>query len=162
MKLFVWTYDSHLHCEVSKRNSILGFHNKNTGVLADLQRIRENTLVLLRDSSEKDRLTFFGLFRATGKIDEVDNTAERIWTDEVRSDRVLYNLRLPVEFICSIEKSLSKSEVVSLQWKKRNPPYHQYAWQGYSKLFAGHFLEPDQAQLLLDFLGLEQNASCVP
>ena len=161
MKLFVWTYDSHLHCEVSKRNSILGFHSENSGVLADLERIRENTLVLLRDSSEKSRLTFFGLFRATGRIDEVDITAERIWTDEVQCDQVIYNLRLPVEFICSIEKSLSKSEVVNLQWKRRKYPYHQYAWQGYSRLFAGNFLEPDQIQLLLGILGIEQDASCV-
>ncbi|MFH1746946.1 MAG: hypothetical protein ABIG44_07865 [Planctomycetota bacterium] len=140
MPLFVCTYDSREHCEISEREHVLGFHTQNTGTLGSLHDISAGTLVLLRMSSRKDRMVFYGLFRATGALKEVGDSTARIWPDEKRRDRVIYNLRVPVESLCRVPRSLTRKEVLALGWKTRYPPIKPYAWQGYTMLFKGNFL----------------------
>lgn len=154
MSLFVVTYSNEIHCEVSKKAQLLGFRNENTGTLGSLRRIGRGTRILLRDSSKKNRMTFFGLFEASDCLLEVDSSSRRIWPDERTHDRVIYNLRIPAKFIRDVDRSVPRQVMLRLGWTKRYPPYNAYNWSGLAKLCSGNFLEEDQEEQLLQLLDL--------
>lgn len=116
----------------------------------------------MRDSRNKRGLAFFGLLEALDKIQIVDKTAPLIWLDEHKANRILFIRRLPVRFAKRIPKTIPKNIVLTWKWKKRYPPYNEYDWAGYSRLFAGSFLDEAQRNTLFSILEIDKSEAATP
>jgi hypothetical protein len=155
-QLFVCTYNSQEAFDISKQKGLLGFSTKNAGTIGSLGKISSGDLILLRDSRNKGGLAFFGLLEATDKIHEVNSTAPLIWSAEQEANKVIFTHRLPVRFLRKVSRFISTAEALSWKWKKRYPPFNEYNWTGYSKLFSGNFLDETQKNILLAVLEINK------
>lgn len=161
-QLFVFTYNSQEAFDVSKQEGLLGFSTKNSGVVGSLEKILPGDLILLRDSRVKNGLSFFGLLEATGKIYVVSTDAPLVWSAEREANEVIFTHRLPVKFIRSISKIIPIEEVLKWKWRKRYPPYNEYSWVGYTRLFAGNFLDEVQREVLFTALEIDKTETRTP
>lgn len=161
-QLFVCTYNSQEAFDISKQEGLLGFSTKNAGTVGSLEKIVPGDLILLRDSREKDGLSFFGLLEATDKISNVGDNAPLIWSAERESNKVIFKHRLPVRFFRKISRIIPVSEALEWKWKRRYSPFNQYNWTGYTRLFAGNFLDEFQKDILLSALEIDKPEPSTP
>lgn len=161
-QIFVCTYNSQEAFDVSKQEGLLGFSSKNAGTVGSLEKILHGDLILLRDSRVKDGLSFFGLLEATDKISTVNANAPLVWSAEREANEVIFTHRLPVTFIRSISRIIPVKEALNWKWKRRYPPYNEYNWTGYTRLFAGNFLDEVQREVLFSALEIDKPEPSTP
>ncbi|HMN27668.1 MAG TPA: HNH endonuclease [Caldilineaceae bacterium] len=163
-QVFICTYGTREAFNTSKQHGLLGFSTNNTGAKGSIAKLKMGDFVVVRDNTKKDSLTCFGVFEITGAHFEADPKASLIWQEELTQGKIVFTSRIPAQYINVSLPPISKNEILSLGWKKREKPYSKYKWQGLSRLFAVSFLKPLQAQQLaklwgIDFENLNQNFS---
>jgi hypothetical protein len=101
MRFFLYTYTFSGNYQVSVRAGVFGTKRDRSGLPTKVGRLKRDDLVLIRDGLRPGALKIQGCCRVTGSVfdhSEYSPYRDFLWKDELLFKRVIYPLRVPVDF----------------------------------------------------------------
>lgn len=148
MQLFLYTYAAPENYDLSKRAGVFGTWKDDTGLATKVHRLAREDLIIIRNGRCRS-LEFFGVGRVVGDIYDQHQFSpyrDLLWKDEVDSGKILYPIRVPVDF-----KQVPTVNLDRITWKNLDEldfynakGIHLKGTQSWAKKFAGNFLNSDR------------------
>lgn len=138
---------------ISKHENLLGFKISNDQSYRKAEDLRIGDIVLIRDSRYKTTLEFFG---SCVVVEEPYQELKQklIWSDELYTGQLIYEIRVKVDFKASPVKNLDKlSWNTMLNWGWRNQKGKLMDVKALKLLTSkANFADGQRANQLWDFL----------
>jgi len=100
MRFFLYTYRYPGNYEVSVKACVFGTKKDHAGLPTKVRKLKRGDIILIRDGL-RDKLTVHRCCRVTGDVFDHDAYSpyrDFLWTDEQLFKKVIYPLRVPVDF----------------------------------------------------------------
>jgi hypothetical protein len=146
MRYFLYTYARGDNLDISRKAGVFGAPKDHARLANKFLRLQRGDLILIRDGRKKWTLTFFGYCRVVGPpFDHGDYSPFRdfLWADEQREQRVIYPLRVAVDF-----EDIPRLCLEAITWQSLDAlGFESTRWfrmegkQAWAKKFCGNFIE---------------------
>ncbi len=173
-RFFLYSYGDLKNFKISKSKGLFGCKS-TSNIKKKFFRLHEGDIILIRDSSEKNDLEFFGHGVVTGKpydtrtqglVGQEDDAHSLLWLDEVNKKEIIYPWRVAVDFngppsLKSLHK-ITWDDILNLEWKNLKEGKVMRK-QALGKFFSGNFVEEDKrfsSEDIKAFVKLIGVASC--
>lgn len=149
MRFFLYTYATRKNWDESKRTCVFGTWKDRTGLATKVQRLKRGDLIVIRNGECRHELKCFGAGRVFGDVFDQERFSpyrDLLWKDEVEAGKVLYPMRVPVDFKGGPAVQLDRITWASLDGlgfrnAKGVPLKGAQSW---AKKFSGNFLDAGQ------------------
>jgi hypothetical protein len=145
MRFFLYTYAVARNYEISHSFGVVGAKKDGAGLPKKFRQLRHGDIILIRNGV-RQTLKFFGYCCVCGRV--LDQSGESpyknfLWSDEERAQRVIYPLRVAVDFVGVPSLSLEAVTWEALDTLGFNNKRGQKLLgpQAWGKKFMGNFLE---------------------
>lgn len=109
-RFFLYSYDNRVNFIKCKEKSLLGFPKGNDYSWCKVLDLKLGDIILIRNSEIKTHLEFFGHCVVIGKPYEEDSN-HLIWDNEILENRVIYPIRVKVDF-----NAINLKKLYSIDW----------------------------------------------
>ncbi|MGH8194774.1 MAG: hypothetical protein ACREQ8_10280 [Woeseiaceae bacterium] len=159
MRFFLYTYKMSANFQISRRAGVFGAPYDATGLPTKVRQLRRGDIIIIRDATHSE-LRFFGRCVVVGDVFDQEKYSpfrDHLWEDEIEQERVIYPLRVAVDFKTAPELSLD-----SVTWEdldrlgftnaKGQPLTGRQAW---GKKLSGNFVSVEnEVAPFSDLLGV--------
>ncbi len=158
-QIFIYCYENERNYWLSRSNAIMGFKNGNDFLPNKIKRVKEGDIILIRDSTISDRLELFGGCIAKGKAYEHKagvkyNYSDLIWDEETTFNKIVYSLRLPVDFVSIyLKKSIDWNEF--LKMKQLDSDGLEMDIKQIKVFTKGNFYHPSYNESIIKLFGIQ-------
>lgn len=169
MRFFLYSYGDAENFKISKNLGVFGCKKRKGGMETKFKNFQKGDIILIRDSSSKKQLKFFGYCKVIGPVLDYDYNKgqfpEFLWEDEKRNKQILYPLRIAVSFsevphLNQLHK-ISWDDILKLNLKnKRGVVFSKTAL---AQFFSGNFLTESEQftkqdiEKFINLIGLEDH-----
>jgi hypothetical protein len=101
MRYSLYTYSLQENFSISQSEGVFGAPKNHAGLQSKVLQLRRDDIIIIRDG-RKRRLSFFGHCAVVGDVfdhNQYSPSADFLWRDEQAGQRVIYPLRVAVDFI---------------------------------------------------------------
>ncbi len=159
-RYFFYQYANDKNFDISKRNSLVGFHKTNDGLATKVQKLKQGDIIIIRNSNSKENLTFYGFGEVISKpydqSGKPNSKKDLIWQEEINSSEIVYPIRVQVNFSPNFAldnlDNLSWEKFLKLNWK--NKKGYQFDKKSLAVFFKGNFVEVDERFTIDDITNL--------
>jgi len=146
MRYFLCTYSLPDNFDISRRAGVFGAPKDHAELPSKFLKLRRGDLIIIRDGRKKRSLSFFGYCRVVGETFDHDRYSpfkDFLWPDEQAKQKVIYPLRIAVDFV-----DVPKLRLEAITWPALDALrfegakwFHMQGKQACAKKFSGNFIE---------------------
>jgi hypothetical protein len=161
MRYFLSTYSLGENFDVSRAAGVFGARKDQAGLESKFRKLQRGDLIIIRDGRKKWSLRFFGYCRVVGEVFDQDKSSpfrDFLWPDEEAKQKIIYPLRVAVDFIDVPELQLdgvtwSALDALGFEGTKWFRMEGKRAW---AKKLSGNFIEkPTELEAFSKLLNLQ-------
>lgn len=161
VQIFLFQYNNPSNYKISQNENIFGCKDGKGGLKKKFYKLKKGALIIIRDSSSKPHLKFFGYCVVNGQpydqiAEQLDSPPDQCWEDEKEKQKLIYPLRVKVDF----KKAPMLENFYNITWDDllvlgmENKKGKKMGKPGLGKFFSGNFVPESSLGEFYRVLGL--------
>ncbi len=166
MRYFLYTYSLQDNFDMSRRAGVFGAPKDHTGLESKFLKLRRGDLIIIRDGRKK-QLSFFGCCKVVGETFDHERFSpfrDFLWPDEQAKQKVIYPLRVAVDFVDVPQlrlQAITWSALDALKFEGIKG-LHMEGKPAWAKKFSGNFIcEATEVEAFSKLVELDRNQPCI-